>query len=82
MGFDPITVALVAASVYAGSEMGKAGSRIKPPPPSPTVGPTPTTVMAGERAEKDRLLKEKRRALTVMGGDYGALNVQTNKLGT
>ena len=45
------------------------------------LGPAPTTVMAAERAEADRGIKKRRRA-SVMGGDYGTLNVGTQKLGT
>lgn len=83
MGFDPLTVALIAGAAFAGSEMGKGGARIKPPPPPPTAGPTPTTVMAAKRVEDDRAAAlKKRRQVSVMGGDYGALNIQTTKLGT
>jgi len=70
--------------MYAGSEMGKSGSKgsIGSPSPISTQSPAPSTVMAAERAEVDRGLRKKRRAASVMGGDYGTLNVQTQKLGT
>lgn len=80
MGWE--TVALIAASAYAGSQMAKAGAGGKMGAPPPTTGPTPTTVMAAERAERDHEALKKRRRATVMGGDYGALNVQTERLGT
>jgi len=81
MGWE--TVAIAAAAAYAGSELAKSGAGGKIGSPAPTTGPSPTTVMAAQRAEKDHeaQLKKRRRA-TVMGGDYGTLNVQTEKLGT
>lgn len=52
------------------------------PTPTSKSGPAPTTVMAAKRAEADRQGLKKRRRASVMGGDYGSLNVQTYKLGT
>ena len=84
MGFE--TMALIAASAYAGSELAKSGAakKMKAPVPTQTAGPAPTTVMAAQRAEAvhEALLKRRRQVSTVMGNDYGALNVQQNKLGT
>ena len=52
------------------------------PKPTTTTSPAPTTVMAAERAEADRSQMKKRRRLTAMSRDYGALNLQTEQLGT
>lgn len=68
------------AGAYAGaagaSKSGVSGKMA----PSPTMGPSPTTVMAAQRAEKDHEALLKKRRATVMGG--GALNLQTHQLGT
>ncbi len=59
-------------------------SDMSPPPIPPTskLGPAPTIVMAGDRAAKGADRLKKRRRATVMGGDYGILNISTPKLGT
>lgn len=78
------TGAAIGAGVGYSAGGGLAGIMTPPPmPPSPTsLGPAPTTVMATERAEAARGQLKKRRRLTAMNRDYGALNLQTEQLGT
>ncbi len=76
----------VGATIAYGGVAGSKAIRSMTPEgvPRPSLssrGPAPRTVMAAERAERDPRLKMRRRA-SVMGGDYGALNVGTVKLGT
>lgn len=81
------TVGGVAGGATGGYAAGGIAKMMKQPslssPQTSKLSPAPTTVMAAQRAEVDRgaLLKRRRRA-SVMGGDYGQLNVQTQKLGT
>lgn len=77
----------VVGGASGGVASGAVSKRISPISPlTPTVekarlGPAPSTVMAAERVEASRVIKKRKRA-SVMGGDYGDLNVQTSKLGT
>lgn len=82
------TVGAVAGGAAGGYAAGGITKMMSPPPmppmtPTSKLGPAATTVMAGERAGigAERLLK-KRKRISAMNRDYGALNLQTEQLGT
>lgn len=87
-GYGAVSMGAVATGAAVGTGVGygyrQSRMMIKtdgPPIPMPPPLPRQTTVMAAERASS---LMAKRRKLssTVMGGDYGALNVGAERLGT